>query len=170
MKLKKLYISREVAAITGLSARQLQWWDQRGIFAPSIRSQRTERGGFTERRYTPIELLELMVLADLRRRRFSMSRLRRLLSVLRTRFKVRLYDAIEGTGPVTLYIDRDKIYARTGDGDLFNVLDQPDQPLLVVGENTRLRELTVREPPGRRRGTSGAPGSPRRRTPRRSAS
>ncbi|MEZ5285050.1 MAG: MerR family transcriptional regulator [Vicinamibacterales bacterium] len=146
MKLKKLYSSREVAAATGLSARQLQWWDRRGIFMPAIPTHRTERGGFTERRYTPVELLELTVLADLRRRGFSMPRLRRLLAVLRTRFKVRLYEAIEGAGPITLYIDRDKIYARTEDGDLFNVLEQPNQPLLMVGQDPRLRTLTVREP------------------------
>ena len=79
MKLKKLYSSREVAAITGLSARQLQWWDQRRIFTSSIPSHKTERGGYTERRYTPIDLLELMVLADLRRRGFTVPRLRRLL-------------------------------------------------------------------------------------------
>ena len=151
MKLKKLYSSREVAAQTGLSARQLQWWDRRGIFAPAIPTQRTERGGFTERRYTPIELLELMVLADLRRRGFSVARLRSLMLVLATRFKVRLYEAIEGGGPITLYIDGAKIYARTIGGDLFNVFEQPNQPLLMVGDNVRLRELSVREPPARRK-------------------
>ena len=91
------------------------------------------------------------MLADLRRRGFTVSRLRRLLGVLRARFKVRLYDAIEGGGPVTLYIDGDKIYARTQAGDLFNVLEQPNQPLLMVGEQVRLRELTVREPPPKKR-------------------
>jgi DNA-binding transcriptional MerR regulator len=151
VKLKKLYSSREVAAITGLTARQLQWWDRRGIFAPAIRSQPTERGGFTERRYTPVELLELMVLADLRRRGFTVARLRRLMDVLRKRFRVRLYEAIEGGGPVTLYIDGANLYARTTGGELYNVLEQPDQPLLMVGEDVRLRELTVRESPSRKR-------------------
>jgi DNA-binding transcriptional MerR regulator len=151
LKLKKLYSSREVAAITGLTARQLQWWDRRGIFAAAIPTERTARGGFTERRYTPIELLELMVLADLRRRNFSVARLRRLMRVLSTRFQVRLYEAIEGRGPVTLYIDGAKIYARTKSGDLFNILEQPEQPLLMVGEDLRLRELTVREGAGRKK-------------------
>jgi hypothetical protein len=103
-------------------------------------THRTERGGFTERRYTPIELLELMVLADLRRRGFSVARLRRLMQVLASRFTVRLYEAIEGGGPLTLFIDGDKIYARTNGGELFNVLEQPDQPLLMVGEDVRLKE------------------------------
>jgi DNA-binding transcriptional MerR regulator len=157
VKLKKLYSSRDVAAQTGLTARQLQWWDRRGIFAPAIPSQRTERGGYTERRYTPIELLELMVLADLRRRGFSVARLRRLMQVLSSRFQARLYEAIEGGGPVTLYIDGAKIYARTKGGELFNVLEQPDQPLLMVGGDVRLRALTVRE------------SAPKRRKPRPSA-
>ena len=91
------------------------------------------------------------VMEDLRRRGFSVPRLRRLLAVLRTRFKVRLYEAIEGGGPLTLFIDGDKIYARTASGDLFNVLEQPRQPLLMLGENIRLRELTVRESPARKR-------------------
>jgi len=151
MKLKKLYSSRDVAAMTGLTARQLQWWDRRGVFPSAIPSHKTAKGGFTERRYTPIELLELMVLADLRRRGFTVAELRRLLDVLRERFDARLYEAIEGGGAVTLFLDDDKIYARTASGDLFNVLDQPDQPLLMVGGNVRLRELTVRERPARRR-------------------
>src|SRR6202007_2056284 len=75
MKLKKLYSSREVAQLTGLSARQLQWWDKRKLFTSAIPSHKTEAGGFTERRYTPIELLELMVLADLRRKGFTVARI-----------------------------------------------------------------------------------------------
>ena len=151
MKLKKLYSSREVAQLTGLSARQLQWWDKRKLFPPAIASQKTAAGGFTERRYTPIELLELMVLADLRRKGFTVARIRKLLQVLRTRFQTRLYDAIEGGGPVTLFIDGENIYARTESGDLFSILDNAAQPLMMIGEDIKLRQLTARERPARRR-------------------
>ena len=71
MKLKKTYSSREVAALTGLTARQLQLWDAGGLLSPTIPSHATAAGGHTERRYTPIELFELLVLADLRRRGFT---------------------------------------------------------------------------------------------------
>jgi DNA-binding transcriptional MerR regulator len=145
VKLKKLYSSREVAALTGLSARQLQWWHARGLVASTVPSHRTEKGGFTERRYTSTEVLELMVLADLRRRGFSIARIRRLLDVLRTRFGVRLFEAIEGGGPVTLFIDATQIFARTERGDLYNLLENAAQPLLMLGENLRLRQLTARE-------------------------
>jgi DNA-binding transcriptional MerR regulator len=145
VRLKKLYSSREVSSITGLSARQLQWWDARRLFKPAVPTHRTDRGGFTERRYTPIELLELMVLADLRRRGFSLSRIRHLLEVLRSRFKVRLFEAIEGGGPVTLLIDGHRIFARTESGEIYNVLENPAQPLLMLGEDLKLRQLTARE-------------------------
>ena len=151
MKLKKLYTSREVAQLTGLTARQLQWWAKRGLFPPAVESHKTEAGGFTERRYTPIELLELMVLADLRRKGFSVARIRKLLQVLKTRFRTRLYEAIEGGGPVTLYIDGENIYARTESGDLFNLLDNAAQPLMMMGEDIKLRQLIARERPARRR-------------------
>jgi DNA-binding transcriptional MerR regulator len=151
LKLKKLYSSREVAQLTGLTARQLQWWAKRHYFLPAVPSQRTAAGGFTERRYTPVELLELMVLADLRRKGFTVARIRRLLQVLKTRFKTRLYDAIEGGGPVTLYIDRDNIYARTAQGDLFSILDNAAQPLMIMGEDIRLRQIIARERPARKR-------------------
>ena len=152
MRLKKHYTSREVAALTGLTARQLQWWDARRVFKSAVASHRTEAGGFTERRYTPLDVLELQVLADLRRRGFSIPRLRRLLSTLRDIFSVRLYEAIGDDGPMTLFIGGDQLYARTQDGRLYN-LDQPTQPLLMVGEEVSMRPLAARE---RKKRTTGS--------------
>ena len=157
MRLKKSYTSREVAAITGLSARQLQWWDSRRVFASAVASHRTEAGGFTERRYTPFDVLELQVLGDLRRRGFSVPRLRRLLATLRDVFHIRLYEAIGDGGPLTLYISGDQLYARAQDGQLFN-LDQPTQPLLMVGEELPMRPLAARERKRRRAGMVKKPG------------
>jgi len=144
VKLKKHYTSREVATLTGLSARQLQWWDARRLFKPAVAPHRTAAGGFTERRYTPLDVLELQVLADLRRRGFSIPRLRRLLATLREVFGVRLYEAIGDGGPMTLYIGGDQLYARMQDDRLFN-LDRPSQPLLMVGAEVTMRPLTARQ-------------------------
>ena len=148
LDLKKNYSSREVAAITGLSARQLQWWDSRKLIKPSIASHRTEAGGFTERRYSPVDLFELVVLADLRRSGLSVMKLRVLLDTLRRRFGIRLFDAIGGGGAITLLTDGTDIYARTEQGEFFNLLRAPAQPLLVIGNewsNERgLKELKVR--------------------------
>lgn len=144
LDLKRNYSSREVAAITGLSARQLQWWDARKLLKPSVAPHRTEAGGFTERRYSPVDLFELAVLADLRRSGFSVSKLRLLLDTLRKRFGVRLFDAIGGGGAITLLTDGADIYARTESGHFFNLLRAPAQPLLVVGNQEILKELKLR--------------------------
>jgi DNA-binding transcriptional MerR regulator len=142
--LKKNYSSREVASITGLSARQLQWWDSRKLIKPSIASHRTAAGGFTERRYSPADLFELIVLADLRRIGLSVTKMRLLVETLRRRFGVRLFDAIGGGGAITLLTDGKDVYVRTDNGLFFNLLRAPTQPLLVVGNEGTLKELKLR--------------------------
>ena len=151
MELKNTYSAREVAALTGLTARQLQWWDARRLFQSAVSSKRTAAGGFTERRYTPVDLLELMVLADLRRQGLTVGRIRQLLETLKTRFGVRLFDAIGGAGALTLLTDGTEIYARTSQGEFYNLLRAPSQPLLVVGTEPSLRALTARTHTGRKR-------------------
>ncbi len=141
MKLKKLYSSREVAQLTGLTARQLQWWAQRNLFLPSVPSQKTDAGGFTERRYTPIELFELLVLADLRRRGFTVNQLHQVVRILSEQFGQRLFDATGGGGSIQLLTDGRDIYARSEDGGFYNLLKTPAQKMLVVGDERMLKTL-----------------------------
>jgi len=155
MQLKNTYSAREVASLTGLSARQLQWWDARRLFTPAVAPKRTAAGGFTERRYTPIDLLELMVLADLRRQGLSVARIRLLLETLRERFGIRLFEAIGGAGSLTLLTDGREVFARTAGGEFINILRAPDQPMLVVGDVPALRELTARTKPAKRKRKAG---------------
>jgi len=142
VKLKKTYSSREVAALTGLTARQLQVWDTSGLMSSAIPSHRTAAGGYTERRYTPIDLFELLVLADLRRRGFTIHQLHLIPRILKEQFGTRLFEATGGGGPVQLLTDGRELYARTSRGDFFNLLKTPTQPLLVVGDEGLLKELS----------------------------
>jgi DNA-binding transcriptional MerR regulator len=141
MRLKRTYSSREVAALTGLTARQLQLWDAGGLLSPAIASHKTAAGGYTERRYTPIELFELLVLADLRQRGFTVQQLHTILRILADQFGTRLFDATGGGGPVALLTDGREIYARTAGGQFFNLLKTPKQPLLAIGDEGLLKEL-----------------------------
>jgi DNA-binding transcriptional MerR regulator len=141
VRLKRTYSSREVAALTGLSARQLQLWDAGGLMASAIPSHATPKGGRTERRYTPIDLFELLVLGDLRRRGFTVPDLQAILDVLKGQFGVRLFDATGGGGAVQLLTDGQEVYARTARGEFYNLLRSPTQPLLVVGDEGLLKEL-----------------------------
>jgi DNA-binding transcriptional MerR regulator len=153
MRLKKTYSSREVAALTGLTARQLQLWDAGGLLSPTVPSHKTEAGGYTERRYTPIELFELLVLADLRHRGFTIQQLHQMMRILDERFGQRLFDATGGGGSVQLLTDGREIYARTDDGGFYNLLRAPGQAMLVVGDEGLLKTLggRVRSKARRRR-------------------
>jgi DNA-binding transcriptional MerR regulator len=146
MKLKRTYSSREVAALTGLTSRQLQLWDAGGLLSPTVPPHRTDAGGYTERRHSPIELFELLVLADLRRRGFTIQQLHAILRALTEHFNVRLFDATGGGGAVQLLTDGQQVFARTARGQFFNVLKTPAQPLLAIGDEGLLKELggTVR--------------------------
>jgi hypothetical protein len=56
-----------------------------------------------------------------------------------------LFEAIEGGGPVTLFIEGHQIYARTERGEIYNVLQNPTQPLLMVGDEIGFKQLVAKE-------------------------
>src|SRR3954469_25796115 len=142
MRLKKTYSSREVAGLTGLSARQLQLWDAGGLLSPAIPSHKTDAGGYPERRSTPLQLFELLGLRDLRRRGFTIQQLHQIVRVLQEQFGERLYEATGGGGAVQLLTDGDDVYARPASGSFFNLLKAPGQPMLVIGNEGLLKHLS----------------------------
>ena len=140
MRLKTSYSAREVASLTGLTARQLQGWDAGRIFPPAIAPRRTTAGGFTERRYTPVDLLELLALAELRRRGFTPAALRQMMDTLRDCFRRRLSETLDDAGEMRLLTDGRGLFLRTKHGHIFDLLVDPTQPL-VTGEGLSLRPV-----------------------------
>lgn len=130
MRLKTSYSAREVAALTGLTARQLQGWDASRIFPPAIAPRRTIAGGFTERRYTPVDVLELVALGELRRRGFTPAALRQMMDTLRDCFRRRLSETLDDAGEMRLLTDGRRLFLRTRQGHLFDLLADPTQRLI----------------------------------------
>jgi DNA-binding transcriptional MerR regulator len=147
MQLKGSYSAREVSAFTGLTARQLQWWDANGVFPPAVSPKRTAAGGFTERRYSPLDTLDLLVLAELRRRKYSVDDIRHIIEVLRTRFGARPHETLEHAGRMTLLTDARAIFVLI-EGRYFDLLADPEQPLLIGEE--RLKSIKIRRRPRRK--------------------
>ena len=143
MRLKTSYTSREVTAITGLTARQLQGWDETRVFQSAIASRRTTLGGFTERRYSPVDVLELVALADLRRRGFAPAVLRQMMDTLRDYFRRRLSETLDDAGEMRLLTDGRGLFLRTRLGHIFDLLVDPTQPL-VTGDGLPLQPVTGR--------------------------
>jgi DNA-binding transcriptional MerR regulator len=150
MRLKTSYTAREVAALTGLSARQLQGWDATRGFLPAISPRRTTAGGFTERRYSPVDVLELLALAELRRRGFTPASLRQMMDTLRDCFRRRLSETLDDAGDLRLLTDGHGLFLRTRLGHIFDLLVDPTQPL-VTGDGLPLRPVHGRARPRRRR-------------------
>jgi len=143
MRLKASYSAREVAALTGLTARQLQSWDVGRIFLSAIAPRRTNAGGFTERRYSPVDVIELMALADLRRQGFTPLVLRQMMDALRDYFRRRLSETLDDAGEMRLLTDGRGLFLRTMQGHVFDLLADPQQPL-VTGDGLPLTAVTGR--------------------------
>lgn len=143
MRLKTSYSAREVAALTGLTARQLQSWDEGRIFASAISPRKTLAGGFTERRYTPVDVIELLALADLRRQGFTPLVLRQMMDALRDYFRRRLSETLDDAGDLRLLTDGRGLFLRTQHGHIFDLLADPMQPL-VTGDGLPLKPVTGR--------------------------
>ena len=146
MRLKASYSAREVAALTGLTARQLQGWDIGRIFQPAISPRRTASGGYTERRYTPVDVLELLALATLRRRGFTPQVLRQVMDTLRDYFRRRLSETLDDAGDLRLLTDGRGLFLRTQQGHIFDLLADPTQPL-VTGDGLPLMPVSGRARP-----------------------
>src|SRR5215475_8836315 len=80
------YNSLEVARICGVSLRQLQWWDERNVVSP--------RQDGHKRIYMTEEVVEISVIAELRRKGFSLQKIRRVLRFLQRDMGKRLSEAL----------------------------------------------------------------------------
>jgi DNA-binding transcriptional MerR regulator len=143
MRLKTSYSAREVTALTGLTARQLQTWDAARIFPSAIAPRRTSAGGFTERRYTPVDVIELLALAHLRKRGFTPAALKQMMDALRDYFRRRLSETLDDAGELRLLTDDRGLFLRTRQGHIFDLLADPTQPL-VTGDGLPLRPVSGR--------------------------
>jgi DNA-binding transcriptional MerR regulator len=94
--------SSDVARISGVSLRQLQWWDEQNLVSPRHDSHK--------RVYLPNEVIEVTVIAELRRKGFSLQKIRRVLRYLQREMGKRLSDALSSESEVHLLTDGKWIY------------------------------------------------------------
>jgi len=134
------FTSSQVSQRTGLTPRQLQWWDEQGIVVPERQGHR--------RLYSPKDLAELAVLCDLRQRGFSLQRIRKMMLLLRREFGHRLAD-LGSYGPgLHLLTDGDSIFLCDSERGVIDLLRDAQQPLLAICLGPVLeRVLAPVEPP-----------------------
>jgi len=129
--------SSEVARICGVSLRQLQWWDERNVVSP--------RQDGHKRIYMREEVVEISVIAELRRKGFSLQKIRRVLRFLQKDMGKRLSEAIASTSEVHLLTDGKSIYLEETPNRIIDLLKNARQPMFLVCVTDQVRRLSGAE-------------------------
>src|SRR5262249_20057277 len=120
----KTFTSQNVVRLTGISPRQLQWWDEQGIVSPARQGRC--------RLYSLADLTEISVICELRRKWFSLQRVRKVLRFLQREYGRRLVSTLSGSSEVHLLTDGQHIYLETSARQVIDILKNARQPLLTI--------------------------------------
>jgi DNA-binding transcriptional MerR regulator len=127
--------SSDVARICGVSLRQLQWWDERSVVSP--------RQDGHKRVYMPEEVVEISVIAELRRKGFSLQKIRRVLRFLQKDMGKRLSEALSTSGDIHLLTDGKSIYLEEAPNRIIDLLKNAKQSMFLVCVTDQVKRLTA---------------------------
>lgn len=119
--------------MTGISPRQLQWWDERGLVVPARDGRR--------RLYSIEDLSEVAVICELRQRGFSLQRVRKVVRFLKREFGKRLAETVSGASDYHLLTDGITLYLETSPQQIVDILENARQPMLAICLSDTVRRL-----------------------------
>jgi DNA-binding transcriptional MerR regulator len=125
--------SAEVVRLTGITPRQLQWWDERGIVVPERQGRR--------RLYSADDVTEIAVLCALRKKGFPLQRVRRIMKFLQKEFGGRLAQAVTTGSEYHLLTDGKRIYVENSQSQVIDILKNSRQPLFGVCLSDAVRDV-----------------------------
>ena len=152
--MKDRFPSHDVIALTGITARQLQWWDERGVVRP-------EREGH-RRLYSMQILTEIAVICQLRRKGFSLQGVRKVMRFLDREFGKGLAEIVSRNSDVHLLTDGTHLYLETSARQIVDILKNSNQPILGVCLSDTVRQVRA-EVVARKASTSVIASAERRR-------
>jgi DNA-binding transcriptional MerR regulator len=127
------FTSREVIALTGITARQLQWWDERGVVRPNREGHR--------RLYSMNQITEIAVICQLRRKGFSLQGVRKVVRFLDREFGRGLAYTVERDSDIHLLTDGENLYLETSAKQIVDILKNSNQPILGVCLSDAIRQI-----------------------------
>jgi DNA-binding transcriptional MerR regulator len=133
--MQRQFTSSDVIALTGITARQLQWWDERGIVAPERRGHR--------RIYTWDQLVTVSVIRQLRLRGFSLQRMRKVIRFLREEFGTTLAATVGASreSEYHLLTDGTHLYLRTSARQVVDLIKNAQQPMFDICLSDEVRRV-----------------------------
>ena len=127
------FTSNELIALTGITGRQLQWWDERGIVVPARQGHR--------RIYGWDELVTVAVICQLRRRGFPLQRVRKVIRFLQQEFGTSLAATVQAASEYHLLTDGTHLYLRTSARQVVDLLKNSQQPMLDICLSDEVRRV-----------------------------
>ena len=124
-----------MARLSGVSLRQLQWWDEQKVVSP--------RHDGHKRIYDMAEVVEVSVIAELRRKGFSLQKIRRVLRFLQKEMGKRLADILAPESDIHLLTDGKHIYLEEDHSRIVDVIKNAKQAMFVVSVSDQVRRLTA---------------------------
>ncbi len=143
--MQETFTSQDVIRLTGITARQLQWWDERGIVVPARQGHR--------RIYSFEDLTEVAVICELRSKGFSLQRMRKVVRFLQKEFSKRLAGTVGGSSSYHLLTDGRTLYLETSPEQIVDILKNSRQPMFAICLSDTVRQVKAvisgRKRPGR---------------------
>jgi DNA-binding transcriptional MerR regulator len=127
------FTSAQVVRLTGITPRQLQWWDERGIVVPRREGRR--------RLYSAEDITEIAVICALRRKGFPLQKVRRIMKFLQKELGRRLAEAVSNGSDYHLLTDGKRVYLENSQREVVDILKNSRQPLLGVCLTDAVREV-----------------------------
>lgn len=127
------FSSLDVTRMTGVSLRQLQWWDEQGVVTPQQRGHK--------RLYQLHEVIEVSVITELRRKGISLQKIRRVLRYLHKELGKGLYEAVRNGSEMHLLTDGQNIYLEDSHRNIVDILKNARQPLISVCLSDQIQQL-----------------------------
>ena len=127
------FTSHQVIRLTGITPRQLQWWDERGVVCPDREGHR--------RLYSLNQLSEMAVICELRRKGFSLQKIRRVLRFLQREMGKRLAEVLDQSSDLHLVTDGKTIYLEEQRERIIDILKNAKQPMFLVCVSDQVRRL-----------------------------
>jgi DNA-binding transcriptional MerR regulator len=130
---ERVFASGDVCRLARISPRQLQWWDERNVASPHHDSRR--------RAYLAEDVLGIMVIAELRRKGFSLQKIRGLLRMLRRGIGQRLNEILRGESELHVLTDGESVHLEALPERIIDLFKESPQPMFLVSLGDQVRRM-----------------------------
>ena len=130
------FTSSDLSEIASITLRQLQWWDEREVVSPRRQDRR-------RRMYVAKDVVGIMVIAELRRKGFSLQKIRRLVErFLRREIGKREREILSGHSGLYILTDGKSLSFENRPGRIIELLKTSNEAMYLVSLDDLIRRVS----------------------------